>query len=66
MTHPGICLGIVVNAVKQELEVFKKTGKASPAEASMRPREIVNLVGLQECIEIDRQAGRKVYAMGSK
>lgn len=61
MIHPGACMGPVAKVLKQELQVLKKTGKASPADVDSSPKEIFNLAGLQECIEIDQIAGGKAY-----
>ncbi|KAK6382141.1 hypothetical protein LTS17_004026 [Exophiala oligosperma] len=66
MIHPGACLGPVAKILRQELQVLKKTGKATPADAESSPKELFNLAGLQECIEIDRLAGGKAYASLTK
>jgi len=68
--YPGLCLGPVADTVKAAMQTLQKTGK-SPAAASSSgvpsgPKEIFNLCGLQECIEIDQLAGGKAYATVGK
>ncbi|KIW73233.1 hypothetical protein PV04_01367 [Phialophora macrospora] len=59
--YPGLCIGPVVESVARELKVLQTTGKSSPAGRGGGVKEAFNLCGLQECIDIDREAGGKAY-----
>jgi 2-methylisocitrate lyase-like PEP mutase family enzyme len=60
--YPGLCIGPVMESVARELKVLQTTGKSSPpSTAAGGVKEAFNLCGLQECIDIDREAGGKAY-----
>lgn len=60
--YPGLCLEPFIRSVRNELDVLKQTGKASPSEPNSGIKDAFNLSGLQECIAIDKLAGGKAYA----
>jgi 2-methylisocitrate lyase-like PEP mutase family enzyme len=60
--YPGLCLEPFIKSVRNELQVLKQTGKASPSDPNSGIKDAFNLSGLQECIAIDKLAGGKAYA----
>ena len=64
--YPGLCIGPVLESVSQELKTLQTTGKGSARSSAGGVKEAFNLCGLQECIEIDRDAGGKAYATVGK
>ena len=64
--YPGLCIGPVIESVRKELKVLQTTGKSSPIDASSGIKDAFNLCGLQECVEIDKQAGGRAYASVGK
>ncbi|KIW49928.1 hypothetical protein PV05_11561 [Exophiala xenobiotica] len=66
MIYPGVCLRPVVKTIAHELQFLQKTGKASSSDSSNSPKEVFNLCGLQECMEIDQKAGGKAYSTVGK
>ncbi|KAJ9609220.1 hypothetical protein H2200_006992 [Cladophialophora chaetospira] len=60
--YPGLCIGPLLESVSKELKVLQTTGKASPKSSAGGVKEAFNLCGLQECIDIDKQAGGKAYS----
>lgn len=63
--YPGLCIGPVLDSVSKELKTLQKTGKASAGGLS-GVKEAFNLCGLQECIDIDKEAGGGAYATVGK
>ncbi|EXJ64332.1 methylisocitrate lyase [Cladophialophora yegresii CBS 114405] len=62
--YPGLCISAVVESVAQELKTLKTTGTTSSrgsVGAGVSIKDAFNLCGLQECIDVDRQAGGKAY-----
>jgi len=63
---PGLCLSAVLGAVRKELDYFQSNGTSSKEENVGGVKELFNLAGLQDCIEIDKRAGGKAYATVGK
>ncbi len=59
--YPGLCITPVLDSVTAALKTLQKTGKASSSSMS-GVKEAFNLCGLQECIDIDKEAGGQSYA----
>lgn len=59
---PGICLSVILGAVGKELDVLQSQGTSSKSEGTGGVKELFNLSGLQDCIELDKLAGGKAYA----
>ena len=64
--YPGLCIGPILESVNKELKTLQTTGKTSPRSSAAGVKEAFNLCGLQECIEIDKEAGGKAYATVGK
>ena len=61
MIVPGVCIGPVIRSVTAELEHLKEKGSVSSQNDREGVVKAFKLCGLEECIEIDRQAGGKAY-----
>jgi len=59
---PGICLAAIVGAVQKELDVLQTEGTTSKSQSAGGVKQLFNLAGLQDCIDIDKRAGGKAYA----
>lgn len=59
---PGLALSAVYGAVTAEAKHFKETG-TTPARTG-GPRELFNVLGLKEVMQIDSAAGGKLYEKG--
>lgn len=59
---PGLALSAVYGAVTAEVKNFKETG-TTPARTG-GPRELFNVLGLKEVMQIDSAAGGKLYEKG--
>ena len=66
MIFPGLCLSAVLGAVRKELDYLQSNGTTSKEESVGGVKELFNLAGLQDCIEIDKRAGGKAYATVGK
>ncbi|KIY00049.1 uncharacterized protein Z520_04687 [Fonsecaea multimorphosa CBS 102226] len=64
--YPGLCIGPVLESVGKELKVLQTTGKTTARSSAGGVKEAFNLCGLQECIDIDKEAGGKAYATVGK
>ncbi|KAK4506373.1 hypothetical protein PRZ48_000103 [Zasmidium cellare] len=60
MLYPGLCIGPVIHAVREEMAKLRDTGNVSE-DADGKVKEGFNLTGLQELIEIDQHAGGAAY-----
>ncbi|KAF9893324.1 hypothetical protein FE257_011756 [Aspergillus nanangensis] len=60
---PGLCLGAVFTAVKEEAEQLKRNGTPTVRVGSS-PRDLFNVVGLQEAISLDVASGGRLYDQG--
>lgn len=60
--YPGLCLGPVIEGIRKELHTLSTTRKSGPRATLSGPKDAFNLCGLQECLEIDQQAGGKAYS----
>ena len=61
MIVPGVCIGPVIRSVTAELEHLKKDGAVSQQNDREGVVKAFSLCGLQECMDIDQQAGGKAY-----
>lgn len=59
---PGLALGAVYEALTAEVKNLKETG-TTPVRAG-GPRELFNVLGLKQAIQIDAAAGGKLYEKG--
>ena len=60
--YPGLCIGPVLESVSKGLKDLQTTGKGSSSSSAGNVKDAFNLCGLQECIEIDMEAGGQAYA----
>jgi 2-methylisocitrate lyase-like PEP mutase family enzyme len=60
MIHPALLFGTVLRSCTDALEGLKKTGKQP--EGLMGVREVFERCGLNECLELDQQAGGTAYS----
>ncbi len=61
MIVPGLCIGPVIRVVTAELEHLKEKGEVSKENGNEGVVRGFMVCGLDECMEIDRQAGGKAY-----
>jgi 2-methylisocitrate lyase-like PEP mutase family enzyme len=59
--YPGLCIGPVIDAVNAELKHLKEGKRTSPKTLAGGIKIAFNLCGLQECMDIDREAGGRAY-----
>lgn len=59
---PGLALSAIYDALNAEVNHLKETG-TSPVRAG-GPRELFNVLGLKQAIQIDAAAGGKLYEKG--
>ncbi|KKK20432.1 oxaloacetate hydrolase class protein [Aspergillus ochraceoroseus] len=60
---PGLALEAVSTAVRSAVKQLKETG-TQPVRAGSSPRDLFNVVGLQEAVALDHAAGGKLYEKG--
>jgi 2-methylisocitrate lyase-like PEP mutase family enzyme len=64
--YPGLCIGPVLDSVSKGLRELQTTRKSSSVVTAGGIKEAFNLCGLQECIDIDKEAGGEAYATVGK
>lgn len=62
MIWPGIVMEAAINAVNTELAKLKNDGTSSGAKHELGVKQIFDMCGLQEAMEIDKRAGGKAYS----
>ncbi|PWY90352.1 carboxyphosphonoenolpyruvate mutase [Aspergillus sclerotioniger CBS 115572] len=61
--YPGLALGAVYQAVREAAQKLKETGTQA-VRAGQGPRDIFNVLGLQEAVALDLAAGGRLYDKG--
>jgi 2-methylisocitrate lyase-like PEP mutase family enzyme len=62
MICPGVCLAAVATSVGSALDELQGEREAAQSNCHTGVKDLFNLCGLQECIELDKRAGGKTYA----
>ena len=64
--YPGLALGAVLESVGAAYGELKETGKVEVSALQRKGgvKGVFEMCGLNECMEIDRRAGGKSYALG--
>ena len=52
-----------LHAIRESLEMLRKTGKDDAQSKGMQPRQFFNVVGLQKEMEVDRAAGGSAFVV---
>ena len=66
MIVPGVCIGPIINSVTAELEHLKKEGMVSAQSSGRGVVKAFTLCGLEECVQIDKNAGGSAYETVAK
>ncbi|GKZ66238.1 hypothetical protein AnigIFM60653_000833 [Aspergillus niger] len=60
---PGLALGAVYSAVRGAVQQLKETGTQA-VQPGVSPRDVFNVVGLQEAVALDLASGGRLYDKG--